>query len=444
MLSIWKKISSFQIIILGFAVIILLGSLLLMLPVSVSGEKSASFADALFTSVSAVCVTGLIVHDTATYWSEFGQTVILILIQIGGLGVVSAASAISLVAGRKINLRQRSTMQEAISAPQVGGVVRQTGFIIKFTFLVELLGFLLMLPVFYKKFGLGKGLFYSAFHSVSAFCNAGFDLMGENAPFSSLTGFAGNPLINVVIMLLIISGGLGFFTWEDIRTNGIHFKKYHVQSKIVICTTAVLIILPVIYFYICEFSDWGMSTEKRVFTSLFQAVTPRTAGFNTVDFSQMKQCSIVLMIILMLIGGSTGSTAGGMKTTTFAVLISSALSVFRSKKDTQFFGRRVEDNTISKASALLMMYLTLFLTGGMIISSIEGLPLRDCLFESASAIGTVGLSIGITPTLGMISRIILMCLMFFGRVGGLTFVFAAFNPERKDYSRLPLEKINIG
>lgn len=442
--SFLKKISSFQIILLGFAVIILLGSLLLMLPISVRGDGGASFSDALFTSVSAVCVTGLVVRDTATYWSEFGQMVILFLIQIGGLGVVSAASAISLIAGRKINLRQRSTMQEAISAPQMGGVVRLTGFILKMTFIAELIGCLLLFPAFYKEFGYGKGLYYSVFHSVSAFCNAGFDLMGETAHFSSLTSFIGNPLVNITIMLLIISGGLGFSTWEDICTNRFRFKKYHLQSKIVLVTTAALIVLPSVFFYVFEFSDWGMTTGNRVLASIFQAVTPRTAGFNTVDFAAMKQGTLGMVIILMLIGGSTGSTAGGIKTTTFAVLLTSAFSVMRSKKDTHLFGRRIDETTVCKASALLILYITLFFFGGVIICFTENLPLLDCLFESASAIGTVGLSMGLTPTLGTVSRIVLICLMFFGRVGGLTFVFAAFNPDRVDYSAFPLEKINIG
>ena len=444
MFSFLKKISSFQIILLGFAVIILLGSLLLMLPISVRGDGGASFSDALFTSVSAVCVTGLVVRDTATYWSEFGQMVILFLIQIGGLGVVSAASAISLIAGRKINLRQRSTMQEAISAPQMGGVVRLTGFILKMTFIAELIGCLLLFPAFYKEFGYGKGLYYSVFHSVSAFCNAGFDLMGETAHFSSLTSFIGNPLVNITIMLLIISGGLGFSTWEDICTNRFRFKKYHLQSKIVLVTTAALIVLPSVFFYVFEFSDWGMTTGNRVLASIFQAVTPRTAGFNTVDFAAMKQGTLGMVIILMLIGGSTGSTAGGIKTTTFAVLLTSAFSVMRSKKDTHLFGRRIDETAVCKASALLILYITLFFFGGVIICFTENLPLLDCLFESASAIGTVGLSMGLTPTLGTVSRIVLICLMFFGRVGGLTFVFAAFNPDRVDYSAFPLEKINIG
>lgn len=444
MFSKLNRISPFQLIIIGFAAIILLGSILLVLPVSSANGRATGFSDALFTSVSAVCVTGLVVQDTATHWSGFGQAVILFLIQIGGLGVVTAAAAVSLISGRKIHLSQRSTMQEAVSAPQIGGVVRFTGFIFKFTFAAELIGFLLMAPVFCTKLDFWKGLWYALFHSVSAFCNAGFDLMGINQPYSSLTSFAGNPLINIVVMLLIISGGLGFSAWEDIKTNRFHLKKYRLQSKAVLLVTLVLIIAPAIYFFIFEFSGWNMTGGERVLASLFQSVTTRTAGFNTVDLTSMKSSSLALVIVLMLIGGSTGSTAGGMKTTTLAVMISSALGVFRSKKDTHMFGRRIENETVSKASALLLMYLTLFLGGGLAISLLEGLPVSDCLFEAASAIGTVGLSTGITPTLGTASRVVLMCLMFFGRVGGLTFVFAAFTPQHEDLSRLPPEKINIG
>lgn len=442
MRAFWKQISTFQVILLGFLAVILLGSLLLMLPVSASAGTVTSFPNALFTATSAVCVTGLIVQDTATYWSEFGQAVILLLIQIGGLGVISAASAISLLAGRRIRLRQRSTIQEAISAPQVGGVVRFTRFILKFTFCAELLGALCMLPVFAKDFGLGKGIWYAVFHAVSAFCNAGFDLMGVREPYSSLTSFVGEPLINLPIMLLILSGGLGFYTWDDIFTHRFRFSRYHMQSKIILVMTAVLVVLPAAYFFFAEFSAW--QPAQRIFASLFQAITPRTAGFNTASFSAMKDGSIAVLIVLMLIGGAPGSTAGGLKTTTAAVLISSAVSVFRRNKETHFFGRRIPEDTIAKASALLLLYLALFLAGGVSISLAEGLPLQDCLFETASAVATVGLTVGITPTLGLFSKIVLILLMFFGRVGGLTFLYAAVFPKQENFSKLPLEKINIG
>lgn len=446
MKMLFKKISSFQIIIFGFAAVILAGSLILMLPCSTSGNESASFMDTLFTSVSAVCVTGLIVHDTATYWSNFGQAVILILIQIGGLGVVSAAASIALFSGKKINLKQRSTMQEALSAPQVGGIVKLTGFIIRITFFIEFVGFVLMAPIFCKDLGFFKGIWYSLFHSVSAFCNAGFDLMGIKEPYSSLTTYSANPLINIVIMLLIIIGGIGFMTMDDIKNNKFHIKKYRMQSKVILVTSGLLIFIPALYFFFFEFTSdrWDISFSERIFYSLFQTVTPRTAGFNTVDFNIMKQGSIVLMLVLMLTGGSPGSTAGGMKTTTLAVLISSAVSVFKRREDTRFFGRRIPDDTVKKAAAILMMYFSLFLIGGIIISNIENLPILDCLFETASAIGTVGLSKGLTPELSNASHIILMILMFVGRVGGLTFIFAALFSKSHSIAKLPLEKINVG
>ena len=444
MKAILKKLSSFQLILLGFAAVILTGALLLMLPISTASGESAAFSDALFTSVSAVCVTGLITQDTATYWSQFGQTIILLLIQVGGLGVVTAASAIALIAKRRINLRQRSTMQEATSAQQVGGVVKFTSFIFKTTFLIELIGVILLMPVFCRDFGFLKGLWYSLFHSISAFCNAGFDLLGVRTQFSSLTTYAANPLLNIVVMFLIISGGLGFATWEDIRIHRHYIKKYRMQSKVILVTTGILLFVPMLYFYFCEFAGWEMSLPEKLLASAFQAVTPRTAGFNTVNFSDMYQSSLCVIIILMLIGGSSGSTAGGMKTNTLAVLVSSAVSVFKRREDTNFFGRRIESDTLHRAAAILMLYLSLFLTSGIAISRIENLPLTDCMFEAASAIGTVGLTTGITPQLSIASKIILMLLMFFGRVGGLTFIYAAYMHPKKSFSKLPLDKISVG
>ena len=427
---------------MGFFSVILLGSLLLMLPLSTRDGNGASFADSLFTATSAVCVTGLIIHDTATYWSEFGQAIILTLIQIGGMGVVTIAVAIAVASGRKIGLMQRSTMQEAISAHQVGGIVRLTKFILKTSIFIELIGAALLMPVFCKDFGILKGLWYSLFHAVSAFCNAGFDLIGVREPFSSLTSYASNPLVNFTIMALIVTGGVGFVTWADIKKNKLHFKKYNMQSKVILTVTAVLITVPAVYFFFCEFS--GLPLGERLLTSLFQSVTPRTAGFNTADLTLLTETGLMLMIILMLIGGSPGSTAGGMKTTTIAVLFSSALSVFRKNDSAHFFRRRVPDSVIKNAATILLMYLVLFLGGGMIISYIEDVPLISALFETSSAIGTVGLSLGLTPTLGMVSRLILILLMFFGRVGGLTLIFAALS-ERNSYgSRYPQEKITVG
>ena len=436
-----RQISSSQIILLGFALVIALGALVLMLPVSSRTGPVTPFLDCLFTSTSAVCVTGLVVYDTATHWSVFGHAVILLLIQIGGMGVITVAAAITMASGKKISLMQRSTMQDAVSAHHVGGIVRFTGFILRGIFLFELLGALALAAVFIPEFGM-KGIWLAVFHSISAFCNAGFDLMGTNSPYSSLTAYAAHPVVNITIMLLIIIGGIGFLTWQDIRQNGIHIRRYRMQSKVILAVTGILILLPTLYFYFFEFSSF--SPSQRFWGSLFQAVTPRTAGFNTLDLTELSETGQMLTCLLMLIGGSPGSTAGGMKTTTFAVLVACAVAVFRKRENGQFFGRRIADDTVKNAVTVFLLYITLFLSGGMIISRVENLPLMTCLFESASAVGTVGLTLGITPGLGTISRLVLISLMFFGRVGGLTLIFATLPATKNTLSRLPLEKITVG
>ena len=437
-----KKITSSQIIVLGFLGAILLGALLLMLPFATADGRGASFADALFTATSATCVTGLIVQDTATYWSGFGQAVILIMIQIGGMGVVTIAVAVSVASGKKIGLMQRSTMQEAISAPQMGGIVKLTSFILITTAIIETLGAAVMAPVFIKEFGFPKGIWYAVFHSVSAFCNAGFDLMGAKEKYSSLTYFIDNPLINITIMTLIIVGGIGFLVWQDVKVNKIHLHKYRMQSKLVLITSAVLIILPALGFFFSDFS--GMPIRTRILSSLFQSVTTRTAGFNTADLTKLGSGNTAVMIVLMLIGGSPGSTAGGMKTTTLAVLILTAVSVFRRKEHTNFAGRSIADSVMRNAIAIVTMYVSLFLAGGVVITIIEKLPMMTCMFETASAIGTVGLTLGITPSLGIVSRIILIFLMYIGRVGGLTLIFSALTTNQSNMARLPQEKITVG
>lgn len=446
-LRVRRHLSSFQIIILGFLAVILTGALLLMLPVSTQGKGGASFMDALFTATSATCVTGLVVQDTATYWSGFGQAVILGLIQIGGMGVITVAVAVTIVSGKKIGLMQRSTMQESIAAPQVGGIVRLTRFIVLTAFGIELVGAVIMFPVFYRDFGPGQGLWYAIWHSVSAFCNAGFDLMGVREHYSSLVAYAADPVVNVVIMLLIIVGGIGFLTWNDIRTHKWKIRRYRMQTKVVFFMTAVLIILPALYYYFIEFSypQWaGLSGAKRFWGALFQAVTPRTAGFNTLDLTNMSESGLSIMTILMLIGGSPGSTAGGMKTTTAAVLVLSMISVFRRREHVEVFDRRIAGETVKYAAAVLVMYLVFCLGGGILISSIENLPMLVCIFEAGSAIGTVGLTLGLTPQLSLASHIILTVLMYFGRVGGLTVVFAAMSGMKPHVSKAPREKITVG
>ncbi|MCI6588954.1 MAG: Trk family potassium uptake protein [Clostridiales bacterium] len=436
-----RRLTSFQIIILGFLGVILLGALLLMLPVSSRHSGGTPFLDALFTSTSAVCVTGLVLHDTATYWSLFGQLVIMLLIQIGGMGVITVAAAFALISGRKISLMQRSTMQEAISAPKVGGIVRLTSFIIRTTLIIELLGAAAMAPVFCRDFG-ARGLWMALFHAVSAFCNAGFDLMGVRGEFSSLTSYAAEPVINVTVMLLILIGGIGFLTWDDIRSNRLHVRRYRMQSKVILCATGLLLLLPALYFYVFEFG--ALPPKERILASLFQTVTPRTAGFNTVELTKLSDAGQSITVALMLTGGSPGSTAGGMKTTTVAVLFAAAISTFQREEYPHFFRRRIDDDAVKNAATILLMYLTLFFFGGLIISVSEGLPMLTCLFEAASAVGTVGLTLGITPGLGTLSQLILIMLMFFGRVGGLTLIFAALSGRQKNGSKYPHEKVTVG
>ena len=436
------RLSSFQIIILGFAGVILLGALLLMLPLSTTAGCVTPFHEALFTATSAVCVTGLVVQDTGSYWSVFGQTVILTLIQIGGLGVVTVAASFALLSGRRISLMQRSTMQDAISAPKVGGIVRLTRFILRGTFLVELIGALAMLPVFCRDYG-WHGIWMAVFHSISAFCNAGFDILGtESNRYPSLTGYAGSPVINITIMLLIVIGGIGFLTWDDICENKLHFHRYRMQSKVILVTTGLLIFLPAVFFFFSDFS--ALPAENRLLASFFQSVTPRTAGFNTVDLPAMSGASLGVMILLMLIGGSPGSTAGGMKTTTLAVLLSNAAATFRQRDSAQFFGRRVDGSAVKTAATILTMYLALFFGGGVFISVYEDLPLSSCLYEAASAVGTVGLTLGITPQLHIPSQMVLIALMYLGRVGGLTLIYATVSSKKSGNAKLPQESITIG
>lgn len=437
-----KGRTSFQIILMSFFGLILAGTFLLMLPISSQQRCVTPFFDCLFTAVSATCVTGLIVKDTATYWSLFGKCVIITLIQIGGMGVITIGLAIIKLTGKKISFSQRSTMQESISAPQVGGIVKLTSFILTGSAIIELIGAICLAPVFCKDFGIIKGIGYSLFHSISAFCNAGFDLMGVREQFSSLTTYSGNVYFNIIIMLLIIIGGIGFLVWGDIKTYKTKFNKYSLQTKVVLTTSLILIVIPAIYFFFFEYRDLGM--KDRIISSAFQSVTTRTAGFNTQDLSQMDESGTLLMIMLMIIGGSPGSTAGGLKTATFAVLFLSAITVFSRRNDVQCFGRRVPDDAVRNAGAILFMYLFLFLTSGIIISRVENLPLLTCLFETGSAVGTVGLTLGITTKLHIISKGILMFLMFFGRVGGLTMIYAAVSTSENKKVKLPLEKISVG
>lgn len=435
-----KKISTFQIIIAGFAGLAFLGALLLMLPVSSADGSVTPFANALFTAVSAVCVTGLSVYDTASHWSYFGQAVLLILIQTGGMGVMTVAVFFVRIMGKKVSLKQRSTLQDALSVPHVGGIVKLAGFIVRCTIVIELLGAALLAPVFCRDFG-AKGIWMSIFHSVSAFCNAGFDLMGNREAFSSMTTYAAQPLVTITLMCLIVTGGIGFLTWDDVRTHKWRLKKYRTQSKVILVTSAVLIAVPAVLFFLFEYAS--LPTGERLLAALFQSITSRTAGFNTMDLNSLSEAGQAIFIIWMLIGGAPGSTAGGMKVTTLAVLCATALASFRRDEEVHFFGRRIDDETVKNAVTILLMYLALFLGGGILLCMLEGEPMLTCLFETASAVGTVGVTLGITPGLRLASKILIMVLMFFGRVGGLTLMYAALKQDR-NVSKLPRDHITVG
>lgn len=416
------KFNSTQVILGSFLTTIFIGAFLLMLPIASNNGQPTGFLTCLFTSTSSLCVTGLVVVDTATHWSMFGQFVILILIQIGGLGVVVTATIISIFLGQKISLSQRSVIQEALSIQYVGGIIKLIKFILKLVIIFELSGAFILFFHFKKEFNVLTSIWYSIFHSISAFCNAGFDLMGVKSQFSSFTSYSSSILLNITIMLLIVFGGIGFTVWDDIIRKKFNVKKYKLQSKLVIITTLLLIILPATYFYFFEYNN--LSSANRILPSLFQSITTRTAGFNTTNFANMSEVGKGISTILMLIGGSPGSTAGGMKTTTFIIMMISMVSIFKRYNEPHVFNRRISIQVMKNAMTIFVLYINLFLIFGFVICKIESTDLLDALFETASAIGTVGLSLGITTKLSTVSRVLLIILMFLGRIGGLTFIYA--------------------
>lgn len=442
----FQGFSPVQKLVMGFALIILIGWGLLMLPASTAKGQETSAVNALFTTVSATCVTGLVTYDTFTHWTRLGQCVILLLIQLGGLGFMSFAVAAALISKRKIGLKQRELMQEAINANQVGGIVRLVKLIVTGTFLCEGVGAALLAVRFIPMLGIGEGIFYSVFHSISAFCNGGFDLMGRYNSFSSLTMFQTDVYVNVVIMLLIVIGGLGFYVWDDVIACRFGFSKFRLHTKIVISTTLVLIFAPavLIFFFERNHSMSGLGTGQAILASLFQSVTLRTAGFNTVDQAALSDSSWFISCILMLIGGSPGSTAGGIKTTTAAVVVLSAVSMIRGKKSVTVFQRRLDEDLLMKVISILSVYLFISFTAVMAICNLENLPIKAVCFEVFSASGTVGLSMGATPTLCTASKLILMFLMFFGRIGGLSLVMLFSRPYISSAPTYPGEKISVG
>lgn len=440
------KMSHVQIIALGFFLIIMSGTILLMLPVSTKNGQGATFLEALFTATSASCVTGLVVQDTSLYWSGFGQAVILTMIQIGGLGFMTIATMFFMFLRKRVHLRGRELLSESISVNQVGGIMRLAKKILMGTFLIEGIGAVLLMLRFVPLYG-RQGIWMSIFHSVSAFCNGGFDLMGQHTgAFSSLTGFASDWLVNVVIMVLIIVGGIGFIVWDDVLTHKFKIKRYHLHSKIVLFMTTVLIFGGAAVFFIVErnATGAGLSIGDQILAALFDSVTARTAGFNTVDTAALSDAGKLLTIALMFIGGSPGSTAGGVKTTTIMVLMLYSFSYMRKDRSTSVFGRSLEEDALRKASAVFFTNLMLALGVTIIISSIQSLPMLDLMFETFSAIGTVGMSTGLTRELNDISRVLIIFLMYCGRVGSLSFANALAGRRKTVPVKDAVEKITIG
>lgn len=435
-----------RIIALSFFGIIIVGSLLLTLPVAARSAESTPYINSLFTAVSATCVTGLVTYDTFTHWSLFGQGVILCLIQIGGLGFMTLVTLLAMFLGKNIGLHERRLLMQSAGTLQIGGVVRLLRRIAMGTALFEGIGAVVLAIRFCPKMGFLEGVYNAVFHSVSAFCNAGFDLMGKYTPSSSFTLLYGDVVVNVTIMCLIILGGLGFIVWNDILTFRGQLHKYKLHSKIVIMITAILILGGAVLFFLFEYNHSlsQMSLPDKILASFFGAVTPRTAGFNTVDINQMSDSGSLLTMILMLIGGSPGSTAGGIKTTTFAVLVIGAVASARQNRAINVWKRRLEEDVIRRASAIFIVYLMGIVISTMLICAMQELHLKEVLFETISAAGTVGLSTGITSLLNPVSKILIMILMYGGRVGGLSLALAL--AERREHVPIerPVEKILIG
>ena len=441
-----QQLNPTKMIAVGYCIMILIGTFFLWLPISNRGGNFTPFIDALFTATSATCVTGLVLHDTYTYWTTFGQIILLILMQMGGIGFMTIAiSAVSLTK-KKIGLKNRFVMQESVAAPQVGGIVRLTKFIAIGTAFIEGLGAFALSFTLIPKLGWARGIYFSVFHSVSAFCNAGMDLMGAFQPGTSLITLGDNYVFISVIMILILVGGLGFFVWWDIRVNRLDYKHYTLHTKLVLTLTLALTIVGTAGIFIFESTGEafaGKLVSEKFMISLFQSVTPRTAGFNTIDLNVLTDSSQLLIICLMLIGGSPGSTAGGIKTTTFAILLLSIVTVLKRKKAVECFNRRIDDETLRQVCCIIMMYLILIVTATMVIGAIDHIPMKYAAFETTSAVGTVGLSLGITPMMSGVSRLIVTALMYFGRVGGITVLLALTN-NVPQVSQLPKGKIAVG
>lgn len=448
------RLSTTQLITLGFLAAVLAGSLLLTLPVSSASGEMTPYLDALFTSATSVCVTGLTVVDTFSHWSLFGKIVILLLIQLGGLGVISFTTGIMVLIGRKITLKDRLLLESAFNLDNLSGLVRFLGKVFKGTLLIEGVGALLSMPVFCPRYGL-RGIWISVFHSVSAFCNAGIDILGPN----SLEPYVNNVWLNLVTMALIILGGIGFIVWWDVLRvaglvrrgeirRGLFWQRLGLHTKITLFTTAVLIVGGWLLFLVMEWDNpetlGSLNPATKTLAALFQSVTTRTAGFATVPQSGLRTESVLLSVVLMFIGGSSVGTAGGVKTTTIALIFLSAASVVRGRETVTAYRRTIPDKLVRRASAIVAISLTTLLVSTALLSLFQVGNLDDLLFETASALGTVGLTRGVSAQLGAAGKILLSCCMYFGRVGPISLAIAFAYRKDKGITAYPEQNITIG
>ena len=435
-----------KIIVFGYFFIIAFGGFLLSLPIASKSGTWTSYLDSVFTATSATCVTGLIVVDTFSHWTVFGQIVIIVLIQIGGLGFMTIISLFAMFLKRNIGLHERKLLMQSAGSMKIGGIVRLIRRILFGTAIIEGTGAILLATRFCPQMGFGEGIYNAVFHSVSAFCNAGFDIMGKYGQFSSLTTYQDDAVVNLTISGLIVIGGIGFVVWNDVITCKLQFKKYQLHSKIVLVTTFFLITVGAVLFFFFEYhhSFEALNTYEKVLASVFQSISPRTAGFNTVDMASLSESGHLLTMILMFIGGSPGSTAGGIKTTTFVILLMGSVASARHFTHINIFKRRMDESIVKEASALASLYIILIMISTLAICVIQPFEMKDAMFEVISAIGTVGLTAGITTSLGTASKIIIMLLMFTGRVGGLTLALVLAEKKVNVIINRPIEKVLIG
>ncbi|MCL2596093.1 MAG: Trk family potassium uptake protein [Paludibacter sp.] len=446
MMSIKLKLSYTQIITLVFLVLIIFGGLLLCLPVSAKNGEWTPFINAIFTSTASLCVTGLVVYDTWTHWSLFGQVLILLLIQTGGIGIMTILTIFSVFLKRKIGLHERQLLAQSTGLMSLSGIIRLIIRIVTIIFTIELIGAIILSLRFCPQMGFVKGLWNGVFHSVSAFCNAGIDLMGKYGKFSSLTTYAGDTTVCLTIALLIVLGGIGFVVLDDIIIHKFKFKNYTLNSKIALSVSGILILVGWLLFYVFETNGVlkNLPTSEKIIAALFQSITPRTAGFDTVHFTNLAEASVLLSLVLMFIGGSSGSTAGGIKTSTLAILFLSTLNSFRKTRSMIAFRRKLDDKTAKRAAAIVSIYMIAIISATLILCATEPFSMKEALFESVSAISTVGLTLGITTSLSIVGKIVIMILIFAGRVGWITLLLALAKKRIDPPIDRPMEKILIG